>query len=98
MPKPSIELPKPGTNAVNLRIRTETRALIDRAAQALGRSRSDFMIDAARRAAEDTILDQAVITIDRESYDRFLAILDRPPESNERLRKLMQTPAPWEAQ
>jgi uncharacterized protein (DUF1778 family) len=39
-----------------------------------------------------------VITTDRESYDRFLAILDRPPESNERLRKLMQTPAPWEAQ
>jgi uncharacterized protein (DUF1778 family) len=84
------------TKAVNLRVRTETRALIDRAAQVLGRSRSDFMIEAARRAAEETILDQTVITTDRDSYDRFLVILDRPPESNEKLRKLMQTPAPWE--
>jgi len=97
MPRSSTQLPKAATNAVNLRIRTETRALIDRAAQALGRSRSDFMIDAARRAAEDAILDQAVITTDRAGYDRFLAILDRPPETNERLRTLMQTPAPGEA-
>ena len=78
-------------------MRTETYVLIDRAAQALGRSRSDFIIDAARRAAEEAILDQAAITTDRASYDRFLAILDRPPESNQRLRALMQSPAPWEA-
>lgn len=82
--------------AVNLRIRNDTRALIDRAAQAQGRSRSDFMIEAARRAAEDAILDQTVIITDRARYDRFVALLDRPPQSNEKLRKLMQTPAPWE--
>jgi uncharacterized protein (DUF1778 family) len=97
MPEPSTEKPKRGTHAFKLRMRTETLALIDRAAQALGRSRSDFIIDAACPAAEDAILDQAVITTDRESHDRFLAILDRPPESNERLRTLMRTPAPWEA-
>jgi len=89
---------EPATHAVNLRVRHETRALIDRAAQAQGRSRSDFMIEAARRAAEDAILDQTVILTDRESYDRFVAILDRPPEPNDRLRKLMRTRAPWEPQ
>lgn len=85
------------TRAVNLRIREETRALIDRAARAQGRSRSDFMIEAARRAAEDAILDQTVIVTDRASYGRFLEMLDRPPQSNETLRQLMQTPAPWES-
>ncbi len=86
------------THAVNLRVRNDTRALIDHAARAQGRSRSDFMIEAARRAAEEAILDQTVILTDQAGYDRFLALLDRPPETNERLRKLMQTRAPWEPQ
>lgn len=83
-------------HAVNLCVRTETRSLIDRAAKALGRTRSDFMIEAAKRAAEDAILDQGVIVTDKESYDRFLAILDAPPQSNDALRKTMQATPLWE--
>lgn len=96
MPTPSARSVDTPSKAVNLRIRNDTRMLIDRAAQAQGRSRSDFMIEAARRAAEEAILDQTLIVTDRASYDRFVALLDRPPESNERLRKLMRTFAPWE--
>ncbi len=83
-------------HAVNLRVRGETRSLIDRAAKALGRSRSDFMIEAARRAAEDAILDQTVISVSREKYDAFLAMLDAPPQPHEALRRTLRTPAPWE--
>lgn len=82
--------------AVNLRVREDTRALIDKAASILGRSRTDFMIEASRRAAEEAILDQRVIIVSQESYDDFLAILDRPPEANEKLVKLLRTKAPWE--
>lgn len=84
------------TRAINLRVRDETRALIDRAAQAQGRSRSDFMIEASRRAAEDAILDQAAIMIDPAGYERFLEILDAPAESNEKLRAILRAPPPWE--
>ena len=42
---------QPHARAVNLRIREDIRSLIDRAATVQGKSRSDFMIDAARRAA-----------------------------------------------
>jgi uncharacterized protein (DUF1778 family) len=56
------------------------------------------MIEAARVAAENAILDQTVIVTSRANYDSFLAMLDRPPQTNERLRKLMQTKAPWEPQ
>lgn len=84
------------TRAINLRVRDETRALIDRAAQAQGRSRSDFMIEASRRAAEEAILDQAAIMTDRTGYQRFLEILDAPAESNEKLRAILRAPAPWE--
>lgn len=82
--------------AVNVRVREDTRALIDKAARIQGRSRADFMIEASRRAAEETILDQRIVMISRESYDHFLAVLDRPPEANEKLRKLMRTKAPWD--
>lgn len=81
---------------VNLRVRTDTQSLIDRAANMLGRSRSDFMIEASRQAAEDAILDQRVIAVSGEAYNAFLAILDRPAQANELLRKTMQTSAPWD--
>lgn len=81
---------------VKLRIREEMRALIDEAANIQERSRADFMIEAACRAAEEAILDQRVITVSRESYDHFLEVVERPPEVNEKLRKLMRTKAPWD--
>jgi uncharacterized protein (DUF1778 family) len=52
------------THAVNLRVRHDIRSLIDRAAKVQGKTRSDFMIDAARRAAEESLLDQALVRVD----------------------------------
>ena len=84
------------TVAVNLRVREDIRSLIDRAAQSQGKSRSEFMIDAARRAAEDTLLDQTLVRVDEETWDFFLSILDSPP-ANEGFERLMRTPSPWES-
>ncbi|MER8829820.1 DUF1778 domain-containing protein [Mesorhizobium sp. M0938] len=80
---------------VNLRIREDVRILIDRAAKIRGKTRSDFMIDAAYRAAEDTLLDQALIKVDPESYQHYLEILDEPP-SGEGYARLMNAPKPWQ--
>jgi uncharacterized protein (DUF1778 family) len=82
--------------SLNIRIKPEDRGLIDRAARLLGRNRTDFMLDAARRAAEEALLDRTVIVASPEAYAEFLARLDAPPQPNERLRKTLQTPAPWE--
>ena len=81
---------------LNIRIKPEERSLIDRAARARGKNRTDFILDAARLAAEEALLDQAVITVSPQAYEQFLARLDMPPQANDRLRKTMQTPAPWE--
>ena len=43
---------------INLRASRKQKALIDRAADALGRSRSDFMLDTACREAEAVLLDR----------------------------------------
>ena len=83
-----------GTRAVNLRVREEIRDLIDRAAQSQGKSRSEFMIDAARRAAEEALLDQTLLRVDRQTWDHFVAVLDQPP-AGEGFERLMRAPKPW---
>ena len=82
--------------SLNLRIKPEERGLIDRAAKTLGKNRTDFMLDAARRVAEETLLDRTIFTVSPKAYAEFLARLDAPPQPNDRLRRTMRTTAPWE--
>jgi uncharacterized protein (DUF1778 family) len=82
--------------SLNLRIKPEERGLIDRAAKTLGKNRTDFMLDAACRAAEEALLDRTSFTVSPKAYTEFLARLDASPQPNERLRKTMRTSAPWE--
>jgi uncharacterized protein (DUF1778 family)/GNAT superfamily N-acetyltransferase len=81
---------------LNLRIRPEVRGLIDRAAKLAGKNRTDFVLDAARQAAESAILDRTVLSFSAKAYAEFIARLDAPPRPNKRLRRSLQTPAPWE--
>lgn len=93
-------MPKSQTMAqrdtLNLRIKPEERGLIDRAATLTGKTRTDFVLEAARRAAEEALLDRAVFAVSPETYAAFLARLDEAPKPNERLRRTMQTAAPWD--
>lgn len=81
---------------LNIRIRPEVRGLIDRAAELAGKNRTDFVLDAARRAAEETLLDRTLFVVGPKAYREFLARLDAPPKPNARLRKSMRAPAPWD--
>jgi uncharacterized protein (DUF1778 family) len=81
---------------LNLRIKSEEKTLIDRAAKVLGKNRTEFVLEAARMVAEETLFEQAVIKSSQKEYDLFLVRLDIPPQPNERLRKTMQMPAPWD--
>ncbi len=85
-----------GRTSLNIRIKPEERGLIDRAARARGQNRTDFILDAARRAAEDALLDRAMLVVDPKGYGEFLRRLDARPKPNARLRRTMRTPAPWE--
>ncbi len=81
--------------AINLRASRQQRDLIDRAAQTLGKSRSDFMLETACRAAEDVMLDRRYFALDAPSFDRFIALLDSPPPPTDKLRRLLRHTAPW---
>lgn len=87
---------KPRRDTLNLRIPAAERNLIDRAAQSAGKTRTDFILEAARRAAEETLLDRAVLAVSPEAYAEFLKRLDAPPQPTEQLRRTMQATPPWE--
>jgi uncharacterized protein (DUF1778 family) len=82
--------------SINIRAKTRQRDLIDQAAERLGRSRSDFMLDAACRQAEDILLDQAFFTVDASTYEKFKVLLDQPLPATDKLRRLLKKKAPWE--
>ncbi|MCW5702212.1 MAG: DUF1778 domain-containing protein [Bradyrhizobium sp.] len=81
---------------INLRVSPEDRRLIDRAATATGKNRSEFMLSAARFAAEEALLDKVLFRVDAKTYDGLTAYLDEPPAADASLRKLMQTTPPWQ--
>ena len=81
---------------VNLRASRRQKTLIDKAAAALGRNRSDFMLETACKAAEAVLLDQRYFTLPAADFERFTAMLDKAPANNEKLRRLLKAKAPWE--
>jgi uncharacterized protein (DUF1778 family) len=84
------------SRVINLRTDEARRALIDRAAETLGKDRTEFMLDAATREAQAVLLDRRFFPLDESAFQRFAAALDAPPADNPRLRKLLSKRAPWE--
>ncbi|SRR5579871_1161307 len=88
-----VEAPR---SLINIRISAADRNVIDRAAKLAGKSRSEFMLEAARRAAQETLLDTTLFAMDGLTFKRFKAMLDAPAKPNSRLQALMRRQAPWE--
>ena len=82
--------------SINIRAKARQRDLIDQAAARLGRSRSDFMLEAACNKAEDVLLDQAIFAVNASTFVKFQELLDRPLPATDKLRRLLKSKAPWE--
>lgn len=98
-PKPKAPAPIEAARrdvTINLRAPAPLRDLIDRAAGILGKNRSEFMLDTARRRAEDVLVDQRLFMLDDERYAAFLDLVNQPPKPVAELRRLMATKAPWD--
>jgi uncharacterized protein (DUF1778 family) len=80
---------------INLRLPSEVRDLIDTAAAASGTTRTEFVLESARRRAVDVMLDKRLFVLSEEDWAAFQNALDNPPPPNERLRKLMVRKPPW---
>jgi len=92
----SNTLTKSRDETINLRATRSQKVLIDRAAEALGRSRSDFMLETVCREAETVLLDRRYFMVPDAVFKKFNEMLDKPPADNPRLRRLLLTKAPWD--
>lgn len=80
----------------NLRVTPKDQDLIDRAVSASGLTRTDFVLQTARLAAQELLIEQTWLSVGAEPFERFAAALDAPPHANERLRRTMAAPRPWQ--
>ena len=97
MPKSATKPRRKTRDAVMpIRVRKEDRDLIDRAADLLGKSRSEFVLETARREAQTVLAEQTRIVLSAEEWKEFIAELDRPAKDNQRLRELMARKPIWE--
>ncbi|MFS8049613.1 DUF1778 domain-containing protein [Rhizobium sp. BR 314] len=71
-------------------------AMIDRAAALCGRSRTDFVREAAVRAAEDVLMENRPIRMSPEGFAAFMDVLGGPAAPVSEMVQLAMRPAPWE--
>lgn len=79
-----------------MRIEGSTRRLIDDAAAIVGKTRTEFMIESARREAIDVLLDQRLFALETSRYEAFMHMLDNPPAPGPKLRSLMRRVPAWQ--
>lgn len=84
------------SRTISIRVEPGAQEVIDLAADALGKDRSSFMLEAARREAERVLMDRRFFALDEDAYAKFMTALDAPPADNPRLRKLLARKPVWE--
>ena len=72
------------------------QAILNRAATLRGQKLSEFMLDSARRQAEETLLDQRTFFLDADAHQKFLELLDAPPLPAIELRARVRRKPAWE--
>jgi uncharacterized protein (DUF1778 family) len=83
---------------LGLRATPEQEAVLRRAAEVSHKSLTDFILDSACLAAEQTLLDQRLFMVSGQQYQALMDLLDRPEQTNAGLADLFHRKAPWDAQ
>ncbi len=78
------------TARIEARIAPDILAVVKRAAEIEGRSVSDFVVDAARHAAERTIEDTQIIRLSLADQHLVAALLGSPPAASAGLDRAIE--------
>ena len=81
---------------LSMRLPEADIAIIDRAATLRGRSRTDFVRDAAVRAAEDVLMETMPIRMSPAGFKTFITALSGPATAVPEMVELFRRAAPWE--
>lgn len=82
---------------LSMRLPERDVAIIDRAANLRGRSRTDFVREAAVRAAEEVLLAESIVRMDADAFNAFKAAIATPSRPVPEMVELLRRRAPWDA-
>lgn len=94
--KPATRRPGRKEHPLSMRMPESDLAIIDRAAGLRGRSRTDFVRDAAVRAAEEIILESTLVRMSADGFAHFMVTLSEPATEVPELVDLLRRPTPWD--
>jgi uncharacterized protein (DUF1778 family) len=88
----------PSSRSARLGIRAtpQQEAILKRAAKVRHKSLTEFILDSACNAAEETLLDRRLFVVPTDRYEALLDMLERPAQPNPGLERLFSRKAPWE--
>ena len=84
------------TARLGLRTTPQQEAMLRRAAEAAHKSMTNFILDSACQAAEQTLIDQRLFLVSGSQSRTLLNLLDRPERDNAGLKDLFSRRAPWD--
>ena len=82
---------------LSMRLAASDVAIIDRAASLSGRSRTDFVREAAVRAAEETIIGQELVRMSPRDFKAFMSAVSAPAKPVPELVDVLGRKEPWRA-
>ena len=85
----------PRSARLGLRATPQQEVVLRRAAEVSNKSMTDFILDSACQAAEQTLLDQRLFVVSGSQSKALLSLLDRPAQDNAGLKDLFSRRAPW---
>jgi uncharacterized protein (DUF1778 family) len=88
---------KKNEHLMSMRLPAADIAIIDRAAGIRGRSRTDFVREAAVRAAEDVLMKTTLVRMSPSGFNAFMKALAQPATDVPEMVELLKRLAPWEA-
>jgi uncharacterized protein (DUF1778 family) len=79
------------TQRWNMRVAEDVDAIVRLAAEQTDQPLTDFVVQAARVVAEDTLADRRVFGLDENSWNKFVEMLDQPARPVPELARLLSS-------
>jgi uncharacterized protein (DUF1778 family) len=77
----------------DFRVASETDQIVRQAAETADRTLTDFVVEAAVGEAERVLADRREFVLAEDEWERFVELLDRPPQEKPGLEKLFSQPS-----
>lgn len=94
---PTISKSKRKEHPLSMRLPQSDIAIIDRAARLRGRSRTDFVRDAAVQSAEEVLMENTLLRMSPAAFNAFAAAIAAPARAVPEMVQVLKRRAPWDA-